>query len=669
MQMQNLNNVMMFPLDNVLKNELKGVKGDLKKPFDKAFRDYETKISKMEKEKRTLMGKDTAGSGSSSGGFNTLTNSKSNIEITPSEVAEELDKEKKIFQLQMCDYLLKANEIKTKKGVELLQHLVDYYHAQTSYFQDGLKTIEHFNGYINELSQKISNIKTKQDDERKKLNELRNLLKSSAPFLDNNQLNSVNGTSSSGLMNSINSHFNHHNNDNTTGRGGKTADKNKNAENANNVYNLHQMQGNKTFGYSKTGYLLKKSEGKMRVKVWQKRKCEVVKDGFLFIYHSDESKAPTKVNLLTCQVKKPLVSDDKKSFDLISCNRTYHFQTEDENETEAWISVLINCKEGALKKEFESAPSDQLNYSLSSAHHNSTSTDGRNGGRNMNQSLIELRQSILKQVLKLSGNDKCVDCNSNKDPTWLSTNFGVLVCIECSGIHRDLGVHISRIQSLTLDNIGTSQLLLARVMSNHSFNDIMEATLLPSLKPTAASSMEERYEFIRAKYIDRKYVLRSCNGVVNDLKVDLEHAIQSRHLLSLLQVFCEGADLSWPLPSYGQNNDTALHLAISQEDGSTLHIVDFLTQNQSTDGLDKSAKDGSTPLHYCVVHDQPECMKLLLRSGANPRKANNKGKTPIDLAKDSAKEHLLELVSFIVSLYRLSPAMSYVLMIQIVSAF
>ena len=43
------------------------------------------------------------------------------------------------------------------------------------------------------------------------------------------------------------------------------------------------------------------------------------------------------------------------------------------------------------------------------------------------------------------------------DVTWLSTNFGILVCIECSGIHRDLGVHISRIQSLTLDHVGTSQ--------------------------------------------------------------------------------------------------------------------------------------------------------------------------------------------------------------------
>ena len=71
------------------------------------------------------------------------------------------------------------------------------------------------------------------------------------------------------------------------------------------------------------------------------------------------------------------------------------------------------------------------------------------------------------------------------DATWLSTNFGIIVCIECSGIHREMGVHISKIQSLTLDNIGTSQLLVSRLMSNEQFNKVMEACAVNKLNPNS----------------------------------------------------------------------------------------------------------------------------------------------------------------------------------------
>lgn len=52
-------------------------------------------------------------------------------------------------------------------------------------------------------------------------------------------------------------------------------------------------------------------------RVWQKRKCRVQAEGYLEICHADESKPPTRVNLLTCQIK--MVPDDKRGFDLISC--------------------------------------------------------------------------------------------------------------------------------------------------------------------------------------------------------------------------------------------------------------------------------------------------------------------------------------------------------------
>uniref|UniRef100_A0A8C9PSL3 Arf-GAP domain-containing protein n=1 Tax=Spermophilus dauricus TaxID=99837 RepID=A0A8C9PSL3_SPEDA len=82
-------------------------------------------------------------------------------------------------------------------------------------------------------------------------------------------------------------------------------------------------------------------------------------------------------------------------------------------------------------------------------------------------SAAEPYKVLSRTVQRLPGNDVCCDCGSS-EPTWLSTNLGILTCIECSGIHREMGVHISRIQSLELDKLGTSELLLAKNVGNNT---------------------------------------------------------------------------------------------------------------------------------------------------------------------------------------------------------
>ena len=52
---------------------------------------------------------------------------------------------------------------------------------------------------------------------------------------------------------------------------------------------------------------------------------------------------------------------------------------------------------------------------------------------------------VLREIL---GNDLCAECSA-PEPYWASLNLGILLCIECSGVHRNLGVHISKVQYFT----------------------------------------------------------------------------------------------------------------------------------------------------------------------------------------------------------------------------
>lgn len=109
----------------------------------------------------------------------------------------------------------------------------------------------------------------------------------------------------------------------------------------------------------------------------------------------------------------------------------------------------------------------------------------------------------LKALVKLEGNKVCADCKRNKHPRWASWNLGVFVCIRCSGIHRGMGTHISRVKSVDLDAWTDEQLQSVLKWGNTRANKYWEAKLQAGHVPSEAK-MEN---FIRTKYESKRWVM------------------------------------------------------------------------------------------------------------------------------------------------------------------
>ena len=247
------------------------------------------------------------------------------------------------------------------------------------------------------------------------------------------------------------------------------------------------------------------------------------------------------IDLRMASVRTARDADRRFCFEVITPHFKRVYQATSEEDMNAWISSINNALQSAVEgrgaqpipssnnantsakgRDISSALTGKSSshsgpHSTSSYRHDPTSPVNRRitvGARpsyiRTNSNSYEENPSKLLDQIRSNdaGNGWCADCGSSSKVEWVSINLGIILCIECSGIHRSLGTHISKIRSLTLDTLSFTNDIVELLLQigNRVSNMVWEAKLDPASKLQPHSTRDQRLQSITAKYVDRLYV-------------------------------------------------------------------------------------------------------------------------------------------------------------------
>uniref|UniRef100_A0A670ZU91 Arf-GAP with coiled-coil, ANK repeat and PH domain-containing protein n=1 Tax=Pseudonaja textilis TaxID=8673 RepID=A0A670ZU91_PSETE len=209
--------------------------------------------------------------------------------------------------------------------------------------------------------------------------------------------------------------------------------------------------------------------------------------------------APTVVveDLRLCTVKPCEDLERRFCFEVVSPTKSCILQADSEKLRQAWIQAVQTSIASAYREKGEEAEVERKRP---------PSTGSPECSQESREKSLK-GEGSLQRVQAIAGNAACCDCGQ-ADPRWASINLGITLCIECSGIHRSLGVHFSKVRSLTLDSWEPELLKLMCELGNSVINRVYEANRerMGAKKPHPGSQRQEKEEYIRAKYVDRRFV-------------------------------------------------------------------------------------------------------------------------------------------------------------------
>ncbi|XP_035238662.1 arf-GAP with coiled-coil, ANK repeat and PH domain-containing protein 3-like isoform X2 [Anguilla anguilla] len=364
---------------------------------------------------------------------------------------------RKCFRHLALDYVLQINVLQAKKKFEILDAMLSFMHAQYTLFQQGYNLLEEIDPYMKKLAAELDQLVIDSAMEKRDMEHKHATIQQRTLLQD----------------------FSY---DETK------ADFNVDAPN----------------GVVMEGYLFKRASNAF--KTWNRRWFSIQNSQLVYQKKLKDSLTVVVEDLRLCSVKPCEDIERRFCFEVVSPTKSCMLQAESEKLRLAWIQAVQASIASAYRESPDCYSIQRLDRTASPS---TSSIDSASEPRERSAR----GESHLQRIQNIPGNDQCCDCGQ-ADPRWASINLGILLCIECSGIHRSLGVHCSKVRSLTLDSWEPELLKLMCELGNSIINHIYEGTCeeLGLKKPGPSSSRQEKEAWIKAKYVEKRFLKKMGRG-------------------------------------------------------------------------------------------------------------------------------------------------------------